>query len=322
MARAAGEPGRFEYSQVQMGVSFTFILYAADEGLANRAAEAAFARVAELNGLLSDYDAQSELRQLCQRAPTSQPIPVSPELGFVLQRSQLLAQQTDGAFDVTVGPLIRLWRRARRSGEMPSMARREEAREAVGYAHLRVIDQHHVELLRPGMRLDLGGIAKGYAADEALAVFFAHGIRRVLIDASGDLVMGDPPPGAAGWRIGIAPLAGNDGPPSRYLSLARRAVATSGDAWQYVEIDGRRYSHIVDPHTGLGLTMPSSVTVVADDGISADSLATAVSVLGHSAGLKLIEATPGAAACIVLEEDGQVTTHLSQRLAALPAETP
>lgn len=305
-----------------MGVSFTFILYAADEALANRAAEAAFARVAELNGLLSDYDAESELRQLCRQAPTSQPVPVSPELGYVLQRSQALAQRTDGAFDVTVGPLIRLWRRARRSGEMPSVARLEEAQQAVGYAHLQLVDEQRVELLRPGMRLDLGGIAKGYAADEALAVFFAHGIRSVLVDASGDLVMGEPPPGAKGWRIGIAPLAGNDGSPSRYLTLAQRAVATSGDAWQYVEIDGRRYSHIVDPRTGLGLTVPSSVTVVAADGISADSLATAVSVLGPIAGLKLIEATPGAAACIVLEEDGEVKTHLSKELEELTTETP
>src|SRR5690606_33737492 len=121
---------------------------------------------------------------------------------------------------------------------------------------------------------------KGYAADEALQVLKSHGITRAMIDASGDIVLGDPPPGDRGWRIGIAPLESPDAPPSRFLVLRNASVATSGDAFQHVLIDGKRYSHIIDPHTGLGLTEPASVTVIAADGITADSLASAVNVLG------------------------------------------
>jgi thiamine biosynthesis lipoprotein len=134
-----------------------------------------------------------------------------------------------------------------------------------------------------------------------------------LIDVGGDIVLGDPPPGSSGWRIGVAPLK-PDQPPSRYLRLANVAIATSGDAWQHVEIDGRRYSHIVDPHTGLGLTDRSSVTVIAPSGMAADALASAVSVLGPQRGIKLIEATADTAALIVNSPDGKtVETHQSNR---------
>ena len=168
------------------------------------------------------------------------------------------------------------------------------------------------------MRLDLGGIAKGYAIDEALAVLKKSGITRALVDAGGDIALGDPPPGKQGWRIGIARLEA-DGPPSRILLLCRVAVASSGDTWQFVRIDGKRYSHIVDPRTGLGLTDHSSVTVVAPDGMTADGLASAVSVLGPEKGLRLIEGVPGTAGLIVLAPEGKLETHQSSRWKDLPS---
>ena len=164
------------------------------------------------------------------------------------------------------------------------------------------------------MRLDLGGIAAGYAADEALTALNQKGVTRAMIDASGDIVVGDPPPGTEGWRIGIAPLTDPKGPPSRFLLLKNASVTTSGDAFQHVEFGGKRYSHIVDPRTGLGLTDQSSVTVVARDGTTADSLATAVSVLGPTRGLELIERTAGAAALIVRNVDGKLETRESRNL--------
>jgi FAD:protein FMN transferase len=147
-----------------------------------------------------------------------------------------------------------------------------------------------------------------------MEVLGSQGITRALIDASGDILVSDSPPGESGWRVGIAPLDA-EGPPSRYLSLRMTAVTTSGDAFQHVVIAGRRYSHIVDPHTGLGLTDRGSVTVVARDCITADSFATAVSVLGPKRGLKLIDETPGAAALIVRNIDDEITTTASSRLA-------
>ena len=155
----------------------------------------------------------------------------------------------------------------------------------------------------------------GYAVDEALAVLKKQGIASAMIDGSGDIGVSDAPPGAKGWRIGIATRDSPKGPPSHFVSLVNAAVTTSGDAFQYVEIAGQHYSHIVDPQTGLGLTQRSSVTIVAADCITADSLATAVSVLGPKAGLELVETTSGVAALIMLAaRDGQTELHTSQRL--------
>ncbi len=254
---------RFQSTQIEMGVPFKIILYAADETTAKGAFAAAFSRIHALNGILSDYDPQSELSRLSQTSPAAAGVPVSDSLWHVLARSQALAHETGGAFDVTVGPYIRLWRRARRQKQMPSEERLSAARAAVGYRQLMLDPEHHTaQLLRPEMRLDLGGIAMGYAVDEALAELRKRGITRALIDASGDIGVGDPPPDKLGWTIGVIPLS-EDGAPTREICLANAAVTTSGDAFQHVVIDGRRYSHIVDPRTGLGLTDRSGVTVIA-----------------------------------------------------------
>ena len=322
-AKPPGKPElcRFQFARTEMAVPVRVVLYAPQAETANAAAEAALARIHQLNGILSDYDPQSELRWLCATAAEGGEVPVSDELWKVLVHADALAKRSDGAFDVSIGPVVRLWRRARRREELPPPDRLSDCRKLVGYHLVQLYpDQRRVKLLKPGMRLDLGGIAKGFAIDEALAVLRQHGITRALVDAGGDIGLGDPPPGKPGWLIGIAPLE-PDTPPSRYLWLSRTAVATSGDTWQYVEIDGRRYSHLVDPRTGVGLTDHSSVTVVAPDGITADGLASAVSVLGPDKGLKLVEQTPGAAALIVRAPEGSSQTYEScrwKRLAVAP----
>jgi thiamine biosynthesis lipoprotein len=227
------------------------------------------------------------------------PVPVSEDLFEVLQRSRDLSERTAGAFDVTINPVVKLWRRARRNGELPPRARLDEALERVGWEKMTLDPQARtVQLSKQGMRLDVGGIAKGHASDAALARLREFGITRALVAGAGDIVVGDPPPGAAGWTIGIAPLDPSRAP-DRYLSLRNAAVSTSGDAERYVEIDGVRYSHIVDPRTGLGLTGRSSVTVVAPDGTTSDSLATAISVLGPDRGLSLAEEAEGVEVLIV-----------------------
>lgn len=305
---------RFEFSEVHMGADFKLVLYAADRDAANRAAAAAYARIAALNKTLSDYDPQSELSRLSATAGSGAKAKVGDDLWLVLERSQRLAADTDGAFDVTVGPMVKAWRSARRTKTFPSDERLAKARAAVGYRHLQLNAEHRTaQLLVPDMLLDLGGIAMGYAADEALAVIKRHGIGSAMVDASGDIVCGDAPPGKRGWKIGIAPLTESNGPPSRYVWLVNGALTTSGDAFQYVAIDGKRYSHIVDPHTGLGLTTRSSVTVTARDCLTADSLATAVSVLGPERGLELIKRNAGAEALIVRIENDQVKTYSSPK---------
>lgn len=283
-----------------MGVPFRIVLYATNQPAAAQAAAAAFARVAALNELFSNYETDSEVNRLSRASGQGRVESVSPDLWRVLVQAQQLAQRTGGAFDVTVGPVANLWRRARRLKRLPEPARLEAARAAVGYQHLRLNPATQtVELLVPEMRLDLGGLGKGYAADAALAVLRQHGLSRALVDASGDLALGEPPPDRPGWRIGLERPDRPNGPPQEFLVLSRAAVATSGDLYQNVEIGGVRYSHIIDPRTGLALTNRCLVTVVARDCATADSLATAASVLEPQAALRLIRSTPGAAVRII-----------------------
>jgi thiamine biosynthesis lipoprotein len=317
---AAGQPDlkRFEFTQVEMAVAMRIVVYAPDRAKAKQATDAAFARIHALNGIMSDYEPQSELMRLCARGKPGNPVAVSRDLWRVLSRAQRVAEQSDGAFDITVGPVVRLWRRARRQHELPSPERLAEARKLVGYRLVHLIPEgHKVELLKPGMLLDLGGIAKGDACDQALAVLEKQAIPRAMIEAGGDVVLGDPPPGKPGWIVGVCSPT-TDSPPARYLTLARVAVDTSGDAFQYVEIGGRRYSHVIDPRTGMGLTDGAKVTVVAPNGLAGDPLTKVVLVLGPQRGLKLIDETPGAAAWLLRAPVGKVSTFESSRWDRLP----
>jgi thiamine biosynthesis lipoprotein len=281
-----------------MGTEFKIILYAPDRALATRASAAAFKRIGRLDAIMSDYRETSELMLVSKRA-VGRDVKVSRDLYAVLKVSKEVAARSNGAFDVTVGPVVRLWRRARRTGQLPPPDQLSQALELTGYRMLHLNARtRSVKLDRKGMLLDLGGIAKGYAIDRALDVLKRHGIQRALVAGGGDIVVGEAPPGSRGWVVGVAPMESTAKPPSRYISLRNAAVSTSGDAEQFVEIGGVRYSHIVDPRTGIGVTGPSSVTVVAPNGTSSDALATAASVLGPS-GLKLVDAKPGAAALFI-----------------------
>ncbi len=291
---------RLEFTRPQMGIPFRIVVHARDEPAAQRAVESAYARVAELNDILSDYDPESENNRFTHETPVGVPGVVSPDLWEMLDRSRRLARQTDGAFDATVGPVVNLWRRARRHRELPSPGLVQEALGAMGWRNL-VLDARRrtVTMKVPGMRFDFGGIAKGYAADEALRVLREQGFPHALIAASGDITVGAAPPGARGWRVEFGSDGRPGSPAPHHLHLANCSVSTSGDLYQNVVIGGRRYSHIVDPRTGIGLEEQCLVSVLARDGVTADSLATAVSVLGPERGLKLVNRTRGAAAMIL-----------------------
>jgi thiamine biosynthesis lipoprotein len=297
---------RFTFTEPHMGTRFRIVLYAADESSAREAARAAFSRVAALDDCMSDYKPDSELMRLCAKAG-GDPVPVSPELFTVLTKAQQVAEKSDGAFDVTVGPVVRLWRLARRTQRLPDADKLAKARALVGYRNVRLDPANHtVQLLKPGMQLDLGGIAKGYAADEALAVLKKHGITSALVAAGGDIAVSGPPTGKDDWDIAIAPLDRDE--PAPHLLLHDAAVSTSGDAEQYVEIGGVRYSHIVDPRTGIGLTGRSEVTVVAKHGIDSDSLTKVAAVLGPETGLPIIEAAGAAGRVVRLSDKGKEVT--------------
>lgn len=294
-------------------MSFRIVLYASEQDAANLAADAAFLRIQQLNDIMSDYDPDSELNKLSHTSGQGKQVHVSEDLWIVLERAQSLAEQSGGAFDVTVGPYVNLWRRARRQHQLPDPVRLAEAGKAVGYKHVRLdAKAHTVELLVPNMRLDLGGIAKGYAVDQALKTLRTHGIHSALIEAGGDMGVSDPPPGKAAWRIELSSVDATNAPPDRFLSLRNCAISTSGDLYQRLEIDGKRYSHIVDPRTGIGLTDHSIVNIIAPDGITSDSLTKVVSVLGPKKGLKFIEHVPGVSARTMRESGGKIEVAASK----------
>jgi thiamine biosynthesis lipoprotein len=306
-------PSRFEFAETHMGSQFKLVLYSADEASARSASRAAFARIAALDTILSDYQPESELMRLCERAG-GPPVPVSKDLFDVLDRSRRMYERSGGAFDVTIGPVVRLWRRARRERKLPDPELLAKARALVGTDKMRLDPgARTVQLLKPGMKIDLGAIAKGYASSEALKVLKGEGITRALVAGSGDIVVGDPPPGAEGWTIGIAPLDAPDAPPSKFLRLKNAAVSTSGDSSRFVEIGGKRYSHIIDPKTGLGMLEHASVTAVAPDGATADALDTTVYILGPKKGLALVESL-GAAAYIVRAEGAKTRVYESKHI--------
>jgi thiamine biosynthesis lipoprotein len=281
-----------------MGTLFRVTLYARGRDAARTALRAGFDEVRRLDEALSDYREDSELNRLC-RAPSGKPFAVSEPLFEALSLSQEISGETDGAFDVTLGPLIRLWRQARKQVELPPEPARREALALCGYRKLHLDARARTAALAaPGMQLDLGGIGKGLAADRALHAIVLHGCPAALVAAGGDVRAGDPPPGEPGWKVGVEGLGSGDGF-SRILSLTHGAVSTSGDADQFVEIGGVRYSHIVDPRTGLGLTERLTATVMARASARADALATAASVLGVERGMAWLETQEGVEALLL-----------------------
>lgn len=319
---AADSLARHEFTETHMGSEFKIVLYTANAATARRASRAAYDRIAALDASFSDYQPDSELMRLCDRAG-GPPVPVSADLFDILQRSQSMFERSDGAFDVTIGPLVRLWRRARRDRKLPSAENLERARALVSSRYMTLDAEHRtVALSKRGMKLDLGGIAKGYASQAAIDLLRREGVTRALVAGAGDIVVGDPPPDRDGWTIAVAPLNPSREEPSLYLALHNCAISTSGDAERYVEIDGKRYSHIVDPRTGLGVVDRCGVTVIAPNGGLADAIDTAVYLLGPTRGLPLIESTEGVAAYILRSTPEGVVTLTSKRFSSLKQVAP
>ncbi len=296
---------RFEFESKHMGTSFRIVLYTTDKANANKATVTAFARVAELDRILSDYNPNSEVMQLCKRNDTApgKPIAVSTELFDILAKTESVSKVSDGSFDVTVGPLVKLWRLARKTQVMPDTKELTEAISKTGFEKVSLNSTAQTVTLKvPGMRLDFGGIGKGYAADEALAVLRDQfHISRALVAAYGDITCGDAPPDNDGWTVDITPISKDQAP--RRLKLVNMAVSTSGDMEQFTVIDGVRYSHVLNPKTGLGLTGRRSVTVIAKKGWQADAYAKVASILPAEKSLPLIDKLEDAATYIVVKEN-------------------
>lgn len=279
-APAVAQGGGHEYRQVHLGMEVRLLLHA-DQATADAAARAAYARIAELEQILSDWRPTSEVRRLVDQP--NRWIEVSPELFDVVARALAMSRASGGAFDPTVGPLVALWRDARRTGTAPPDSAVRRARHVTGWTLIALDStRRRLRIGRAGMRLDLGGVAKGWILGEARATLRAHGVSAVLLEAGGDLLLGAPPPGRRGWEISVPTPHGDS-----TLVLHDVAVSTSGPSAQHVVIDGISYSHVIDPRTARPLTTPFETTVVHRDPATADALSTTITVLGPKAGTAL-----------------------------------
>ncbi len=293
--------GRIEVDSGQRVVMGTFarvVAVAADSEIANRCVEAAHAEIQRIDGLMSDYKADSEISEI-NRDGFKRAVKVSGATFEVLQRSVYFSKLTNGAFDVTVGPLVDLWHKAGETNSVPSEAELADARSRVGYDKL-ILDTNElsVRFAVDRMRLDLGAIAKGYAVDKAVEAMQRGGALGGMVDIGGDIrCFGAPPRGKDKWRVGLRDAravkeSAEGNGLLMVLEVTNEAVVTSGDYERFVEIGGERYSHIINPASGKGKGELSSVTLIGKNTTDVDAIATAVSVMGIEKGLALIEATP------------------------------
>ncbi|MEC5129669.1 FAD:protein FMN transferase [Verrucomicrobiales bacterium BCK34] len=271
----------------------------------------AFDRVAELNQICSDYLPDSEINQFA-KSPSRYPIEVSDDLFDLFAIAGELHSESGGAFDITAGPLIRLWRMTRKNRRMPTREQLSSAKERTGFQNLE-LDERNKTITKKidGMLFDLGGIAKGYAADEALEILRDGGFPRALVAASGDIVVGEAPPNEEGWKVGIETLElDTELKNLQVVVLENQAISTSGDTRQYVELNGARYSHIVSTKTGLGLTERIGASVIAPNAVTSDTHATIVTLLGEKEGLQFIRNKRGVECQIaVIIDDQEVFTR-------------
>ncbi|MBN2136724.1 MAG: FAD:protein FMN transferase [Sedimentisphaerales bacterium] len=286
-----------------MGTFARIVAIAPDTSTGSKCVEAALDRIDNVDALMSDYKEDSELTRV-NKGAFARPVKVGPETFEVIQRSIEFSKLSNGAFDITVGPLVKLFRESRKTSKAPTDEQIAEAKSKVGYEKL-IIDEDAgtIRFTVEGMSLDLGGIAKGYAAETAIQALKQGGALGALVDIGGDVrCFGIPPKGREKWLIGLqdpnaaeATIAGL----LLKLEVAEGAVTTSGDYQQFAIIDGQRQSHILDRKTGKSATGLSSVTIIAPDATDADALATAVTVLGPEKGLELIEKIPNTEAILI-----------------------
>ncbi len=279
---------KFSFQSPKMGSLFSIVMYSKDSASAAAAAAHAYRLVDTLNQIYSDYLPESELNRLSATSGNGKWIQVSQPLYQILRNAYEASRVSRGSFDITMGPLISIWRTARREKKLPVRDRLIAARKKVGY-RLMAFDTTNkmVRLKRAGMQLDLGGIAKGETAQKVCDRLSELGFPYALLDAGGDIMAGAVPPGIEGWKVGIN-LPGREDIMEHQLLLHNKAVTTSGDLYQYVELNGKRYSHIINPFTGYAITNSRNVTVISDKGIHADWLTKACSILPVKKCMKLI----------------------------------
>ncbi len=298
---------KYSFEQPKMGSPFTITIYTSDSAKAASIAAQGFLLVDSLTAILSDYIDSSEINRLSRNSGKHCYVPVSLPLFSILKQAQTAAVLSNGAYDVTIGPVVKLWRKARKTKIFLDKDSLQNALQKTGYQYMHIDTIHRsVWLEKSGMQLDVGGLGKGFVAGAVFDFLKQNGYNSAMVNAGGKIVAGDRPGNGHGWLIGINQPEDENNILPRMLSLQNMAVATSGDVYQYVEIEGKKYSHIVNPKTGIGLVNSRNVTAIAPDGTTADWLSTACSVLSPKAAMRLIKKVKGAAALITENKRGEI----------------
>jgi len=292
-----------------MGTAIRCELWHSDASEAERALDAVMAEMHRIDRLMSPYKDDSELSRI-NRDAGRRAVPVGAELFGLIERSLQFSKMSDGAFDITFASVGQLY--DYRQGVAPEAAALERARQAVGWRHLQLdAGQRTIRFGRAGMRIDLGGFAKGHVVDTSIAILKRLGIRHAMVAAGGDShVMGDRH--GRPWSIAIRDPR-DEKRVVAVLPLQDTSISTSGDYERYFERDGVRHHHLIDPNTGTSPRSVRSVTILANDGLTSEGLSKCLFVMGLERGMRLIESVPGVDAVVV---DAAGTLHFSSGLAA------
>ena len=304
-----GFPGRLierdSGSRVALGTLVRIQLRCESDQIAREALIRAFAAIDQVDQLMSTYREDSEMSKI-NRLAAQKPVEVSPETFNLLRKAIEYSRMTEGAFDITVAPLVHLWRQVAREDRLPTRQEMDQVLEKVGYEKIELSSENRtVFFAQEGVELNVDAIAKGYAVDRALNAVRRPGVRAALVDIGGEIAcFGQDKPGHD-WIVGIQDLFADNlenpfSQKARWRVVLRdSAIATSGNYRQYVTISHKRYSHIIDPRTGIPAEKLPSVTILAPRTEDADALATAISVLGPEKGLALIDSIPDTEAFLV-----------------------
>ena len=299
-----------------MGTILEFRLYCNDKEVCDKAILEAYSEVKRLDDIFSNYKNNSVLSRVNSFAGDGR-ISVPPEFIELTSRAIFFSGLTDGAFDITVGKAIEIWSVGEQKNLMPNRDEIQKAQDCIGFGKIKLYPmEKQIELESPCLSLDFGGIGKGYALDRAVRILRSYGIKRGIVNFGGNIYAMQPPPGEDGWDVGIRHPRDED-EVLTLLKVEDVAVSTSGDYERYFEVNGRRFSHIIDPRDGLPAESVPSVTVIAKDATDADALSTAFSVMKRDKAIRFIEGLKDVGVMIVREDKGKLSIYKNSSFSKL-----
>lgn len=306
-------PALYRRIEKLMGNRFEISVVAKDASIANHCILAAIHEIRRIEKLLTTFSETSQTNLINRNAGIA-PVQVDEEVLALIKRSKKISELTQGAFDITYGSVDkRLWNFDPTLTKMPDSETARQMVRLINYRNVILDESCHTVLLKEkGMRIGFGGIGKGYAAEKAKALLKSLGVQSGIVNAAGDLTAWGYQENGKPWTIGIAdPNAAKH--VFSYLEITDTSIATSGNYEKYIMIDGRKYSHTIDPKTGLPVQGIKSVTIISPNAEIADAMATPVMIMGIQVGLNLINQVRGLA-CIIIDDYDQVYTSDNIRL--------